>query len=90
MQCLTFRILAVALFAGIMVVVDTAPSDARPQRRHGSRARLDTNSERLIVPRPPPVDQGPGGGNIIRWNTPNADGNLGGPSAGGGGGGGGG
>ncbi|TXN00698.1 hypothetical protein FV242_21230 [Methylobacterium sp. WL64] len=75
-------VIALAGFASDPAAAQHRGAD-RPHRR-GTIERL-----RFGVPPPPATTLRPADDGIIHWNTPNKDGNLGGPGTGGGGGGGG-
>ncbi|SEN80857.1 hypothetical protein SAMN02799625_01914 [Methylobacterium sp. UNC300MFChir4.1] len=62
---------------------------ARRSRASSPAPRGATAFSPSAFPRPPNTAPRPPGDGIIHWNTPNKDGNLGGPGTGGGGGGGG-
>ncbi|MCJ2095354.1 hypothetical protein MKK67_23045 [Methylobacterium sp. J-072] len=72
---------ALAVLAGTPAV---AQRDRANRGRRGAIEALPFGAPRVPAARLRPPDDG-----IIHWNTPNKDGNLGGPGTGGGGGGGG-
>ncbi|WCS23658.1 hypothetical protein LOK46_21180 [Methylobacterium sp. NMS14P] len=72
----------------LMISVSTA-ADAQRRRIHRAAPRARIEALQLGFSRPPATVLQPSGDGIIHWNTPNKDGNLGGPGTGGGGGGGG-
>jgi hypothetical protein len=81
-----------ALIRWVVVALTSVVSTAAVAQR--SRAYRSFPRERIEAPqlgyrRPPITTVRPSEDGIIHWNTPNKDGNLGGPGTGGGGGGGG-
>ena len=75
---------ASAVFAILPAQAQTYPygrGGAQPRAGYGSYQRSPVYSPRAVNPyaRPPGYD------GTVRWNTPNGDGNLGGPGVGGGG-----
>jgi hypothetical protein len=86
---MTMRGVKVRWLVAALAGFGSAPAGAersRPHRSfsHGTIKTRQFDAPRLPVPRLRPADDG-----IIHWNTPNKDGNLGGPGTGGGNGGGG-
>lgn len=75
------------LVLGLALCASTSADAQRRPDRPSPRARQE--APRFGLPGPPRTIAPPAEDGIIRWNTPNKDGNLGGPSAGGSGGGGG-
>lgn len=76
------------LVVALAVFVSTE-AVARRSRASSPAPRGATAFSPFAFPRPPNTAPRPAGDGIIHWNTPNKDGNLGGPGTGGGGGGGG-
>ncbi len=74
--------LRIALAGLAALVVAAASSEAGAQSRRGNRTGAAAPPSRGD----PRYSQPPEQSGIIRWNTPNASGNLGGSSTGGGGG----
>lgn len=71
------------VLATLPAVAQTNPYQRRaplPRESFGSYRAEPTYSARALAP----SATAPGYGGAIRWNTPNANGNLGGPSVGGG------
>ncbi|MDQ0518923.1 hypothetical protein [Methylobacterium gregans] len=71
-----------------LAVFESTSAAAQRGRLHRLFPRERQEAPRLDPPRPPAVSP-PADDGIIRWNTPNKDGNLSGPGMGGSGGGGG-
>ena len=67
----------------------SVPAEAQRGRTYRSAPRGRIEAPRFGDPRLPNAAVRPVEDGIIHWNTPNKDGNLGGPGTGGGGGGGG-
>lgn len=65
------------------------PAEAQRGRAHRAAPRATTEAPPFGYPRLPTTTLRPADDGIIHWNTPNKDGNLGGPGTGGSGGGGG-
>jgi hypothetical protein len=82
------RYLVPGLVTLIALLLSLDAGAARSGRDRWVGGRRAPQSSRLTDQRISPDLRPPSDG-IIHWNTPNADGNLGGPSTGGGGGGGG-
>ena len=72
-----------------LAVLGSTPAVAHRVRTDRSQRREVTGAPQFGVPRAPTTTPRPPDDGIIHWNTPNKDGNLGGPGTGGGGGGGG-
>ncbi|MCJ2059083.1 hypothetical protein MKL09_21395 [Methylobacterium sp. J-048] len=71
-----------------LAVFGSTPAVAQRVRVDRSHRRAAIAAQRFGDPRPPTTTLRAPNDGIIHWNTPNKDGNLGGPGTGGGGGGG--
>lgn len=81
-----------AVITGLLVALaisGSAQAVARDRRPYRAPHREGIATPPFAYPRPPGTRLRPADDGIIHWNTPNKDGNLGGPSTGGSGGGGG-
>lgn len=72
-----------------VAIVGSTPAFAQRHRANRPQGRGPIAAPQFGVPRLPTTTLRPADDGIIHWNTPNKDGNLGGPGTGGGGGGGG-
>ncbi|CAM2766738.1 hypothetical protein ACLBXJ_20085 [Methylobacterium mesophilicum] len=72
-----------------LAVFGSTPAFARGVRADRAHRREGIQAQPFFYPRPPTTTLRAPDDGIIHWNTPNKDGNLGGPGTGGGGGGGG-
>lgn len=75
-------------FVVALIGVVSTGAIARRGRAHRTVPRPTTKAPQLGFSQPPTTKLRPADDGIIHWNTPNKDGNLGGPGTGGGGGGG--
>jgi hypothetical protein len=81
-----------ALISWVVVALTSVVSTAAVAQRgraHRTDPRPTIEATQFGYPRLPTTTLRPPNDGIIHWNTPNKDGNLGGPGTGGGGGGGG-
>jgi hypothetical protein len=72
-----------------LALVGSTPALAQRHRANRPQGRVPIAAPPFGALRPPTTTLRPADDGIIHWNTPNKDGNLGGPGTGGGGGGGG-
>lgn len=73
----------------VLASLGSAQAVARHKRAYRAPHRDEIATPPFAYPQPPDTRLRPPDDGIIHWNTPNKDGNLGGPSTGGPGGGGG-
>lgn len=76
-------------FVAALAGIASLPAEAQGGRGNRTPPRLRIQARPPAFPRPPTTRLRPPDDGIIHWNTPNKDGNLGGPGTGGSGGGGG-
>ncbi|CAA2157150.1 hypothetical protein MBRA_02558 [Methylobacterium brachiatum] len=66
-----------------VAIVGSTPVVAQRHRANRPQGRGPIAAPQFGVPRPPTTTLRPADDGIIHWNTPNKDGNLGGPGTGG-------
>lgn len=81
--------LLIRLFTAALMISASTVADAQRGRTRRAAPQAKIEAPQFRYPLPSTTVLRPPSDGIIHWNTPNKDGNLGGPGTGGGGGGGG-